>query len=185
MRIATWNLNHDRGAALWPRLFTSLGADIVLLQETRRPDWPGALPWLSVPRHDRGSAVLATKGTLHGESFDGYEGWVAGGELVNSGFNDPGRQLFVFSIHSPRQPYVKEVVSILSLIEKRVPKEADLIIGGDFNFLSLGNRKEGEGITTTAEETASIDPVSGIATCILLGRRSSGPRIASDPSMDP
>jgi exonuclease III len=169
VRIATWNLNHGKGSAVWPCLQTSLCADILLLQETRRPDWAGALAWENLPHHDRGSAVLSTRGTLHSESFAGYEGWVAGGELVDSGFNDPDRPLFVFSVHSPssnatcqRRSYVEEVVSILSLIEQRVPKQADLIIGGDFNFLSLGNRKESEGIRTTVEEADALRRFQGL-----------------------
>lgn len=163
MRVATWNLNHGKGSAIWPRLHSSLCADIILLQETRRPDWSGTFAWARVPHHDRGSAVLSIKGTLHSESFAGYDGWVTGGELIDSGLNDPGRPLFVFSVHSPtsnasfqRRSYVEEVVSIISLIEKRVPKEADLIIGGDFNFVSLGNRQATEDIKTTAKEAAAL-----------------------------
>lgn len=174
MRIATWNLNHGNGSAIWPRLHTSLGADILLLQETRQPDWAGAIAWAKVPHHDRGSAVLSVKGSLHSQSFAGYEGWVAGGELVESEFNDPGRPLYVFSVHSPssnpscpRRSYVEEVVSILSLIEQRVPKEADLIIGGDFNFLSLGYRKDSEAISTTCEEAEALKRFEnlGLASC--------------------
>lgn len=163
MRIATWNLNQNRGFTAWPILRSSLGADIVLLQESKRPDWDGPLAWLNVPHHEVGSAVISTRGTLRPETLPGYEGWVVGGELIKSGFNDPERPLFVFSVHAPssnsssaRMSYVEEVTVILALIKERVTDHADLVIGGDFNFLSLGHRKQGEAISTTAREADAM-----------------------------
>jgi len=163
LRIVTWNLNHGKGAAAWPRLHGSVGADVVLLQETRRPDWQGGLAWENVPHNECGSAVIATVGSVRAIPVAGYEGWVVGGELLDSGLNDPGRSLFVFSIHAPtgnpgqpRRPYVDEVVSILDVLSRQVPASADLIVGGDFNFLSLGERKEGESFKTTPGERNAL-----------------------------
>ncbi len=64
MRIVTWNLEFDKAAGVWPSLQSALAADIVLLQETRRPDWRGGLAWEKVAGRDWGSAVLTTKGTI-------------------------------------------------------------------------------------------------------------------------
>jgi hypothetical protein len=156
MRIVTWNLDHGHGSVVWPRLQTSLGADLVLLQESRQPVLHDGVAWEPVPHNDWGSAVFSANGAVRATPIAGYEGWVVGGELVDSSLNTPGRSLFVFSVHSPRRPYVEEVVSILDLIEKDVPSQADLILGGDFNFLSLGNRRKGEDIQTTPAEQAAL-----------------------------
>ena len=169
MRIVTWNLNHGHGSVAWPRLQALLGAEIVLLQETRRPDWPGGLLWASVPHHDRGSAVLATKGTFREMPVRGYRGWVVGGELVDSGMNADGRPLFVFSVHAPtshatrlRRPYVQEVMKILELLGRQIPNDTDLILGGDFNLRSLGERSATECFKTSAVERKCLARFAGL-----------------------
>jgi hypothetical protein len=169
VRIVTWNLNHGHGSAAWPRLQAHLGAEVVLLQETRRPEWAGGLLWGSVPHHDRGSAVLATKGTFRAVPVRGYEGWVVGGELLDSGMNADGRRLFAFSVHTPtshatraRQPYVAEVMNILDLLSRKVPRDADLILGGDFNLRSLGERSDEETFKTSEVERKCLTRFSGM-----------------------
>jgi hypothetical protein len=141
----------------------------VLLQETRRPDWPGGLLWRRVPGRTQGSAVLANKGTIREIRISGYEGWVGGGELLQSGLDTNGRALFVFSVHTPttsatrpRRPYVEEVMSILDLLSKQVPTGADLILGGDFNLRSLGERHEREHFQTSAAERKCLAAFSGL-----------------------
>lgn len=163
MRIVTWNLKHDSGSAVWPRVQAALGADIVLLQESRRPSSSSELAWEHVPHHDRGSAVLVSKGAIRSITIAGYEGWVVGGEWLDGGQNRPGRPLSVFSVHAPtsnaarpRHSYVEEVVGILDAIRHQLAPQSDLIVGGDFNFLSLGQRKEGEQLETTQEELAAL-----------------------------
>jgi len=47
-------------------------------------------------------------------------------------------------------------VSILAAIKAQLSLEADLIIGGDFNFISLGHRKAGEQLETTAAEQEAL-----------------------------
>jgi len=169
VRIVTWNLNHGHGSAAWPRLQASLGAEIVLLQETRRPDWPGGLLWGRVPHRDRGSAVLATRGTFRAVRVRGYEGWVVGGELIDSGLSADGRPLFVFSVHTPtrhatrpRRPYVAEVMNILDRLGRQVPAGADLILGGDFNLRSLGERTEAECFRTLPAERRCLARLAGL-----------------------
>jgi hypothetical protein len=73
--------------------------------------------------------------------------------------NAGGRSLFVFSVHTPtshatrpRQPYVAEVMNILDLLGQLVPTDTDLILGGDFNLRSLGERHAGETFKTLAVE---------------------------------
>jgi len=163
MRIVTWNLKCDKAADVWLRLQSALNADIVLLQETRKPDWSHSLAWENVPGQAWGSAVLVTQGKIRSIPIEGYEGWCVGGELIETGLNANGRLLFVFSLHAPtgksnqpRGPYVDEVVAVLNLIHARLPSDADLVLGGDFNFLSLGERKEGESLQTTPKERDAL-----------------------------
>jgi endonuclease/exonuclease/phosphatase family metal-dependent hydrolase len=47
-------------------------------------------------------------------------------------------------------------VSILEVIEQLVPSHADLVMGGDFNFVSLGDRKKSEGLKTTSAEREAL-----------------------------
>ena len=174
MRIVTWNLDHGRASDVWRKLQASVGADVVLLQETGRPTWSGSSAWECVPGYSEGSAVLSMDGMLRTTPISGYEGWVVGGELVGSCLNEPGRALFVFSVHSPssfrdspRGSYVAEVVSILGRIQEKLPDQADLILGGDFNFVSLGARAEDEEIKTTRAEQAALSMFGklGLVSC--------------------
>jgi endonuclease/exonuclease/phosphatase family metal-dependent hydrolase len=163
MRIVTWNLDQGKGASAWPRLQASLGADLVFLQETKSPHWHGAQAWASVPGCDWGSAVLATTGTFRAIPVPGYQGWVVGGEWLNSGHNTDGRSRYVFSVHAPsptqsqpRRSYVEEVMTILDLTAKVIPPNEELMLGGDFNFVSLGERKGSAGLDTTAAERQAL-----------------------------
>jgi endonuclease/exonuclease/phosphatase family metal-dependent hydrolase len=176
VRIVTWNLNQGMAAAIWPRLQASLAADLVLLQESPRPSWPRPCDWQPVPHAEWGSAVLATHGTIRPIPIAGYEGWVAGGELVNSPLAAAGRSLFAFSLHSPtpntnrpRQGYVAEAVCIVETIYQQLPAGADVVIGGDFNFTSLGQRHEDEPIQTKKQEQAALTRFAdlGLVSCWL------------------
>jgi endonuclease/exonuclease/phosphatase family metal-dependent hydrolase len=174
VRIVAWNVNHGHGSVILSRLHATLGADLVLLQETERPVWHGSSAWEPVPGYDHGSAVLSASGTLLVIPIVGYEGWVVGGELSDSSLNLPGRRLVVFSVHAPtsttnrlRGPYIEEVVRILDLIGKQLGPQADVILGGDFNFLSLGIRKDGESIETTPAEHEALSRFTdlGLVSC--------------------
>lgn len=169
MRIVTWNLQYGKGATVWPCLQSSLKADLMFLQESPRPDWSGGAVWENVPHREWGSAVVVACGKVNNCVIEGYEGWVVGGEWIESGLNAPERSLFVFSVHAPtksvthpRRSYVEEVVTILDLIGRHAPTGADLILGGDFNFLSLGDRKEGEAISTTSAEREAMQRIAGM-----------------------
>lgn len=174
MRIVTWNLKHGAASDAWPQLQRGLDADIALLQESRQPCWSGAVAWENVPHANWGSAVLVGTGAIRRHGIEGYEGWVVGGEVIGSGLNASDRSLYVFSVHvptgnasRPRRQYVEEAVGILKAIRSVVPDDADLVLGGDFNFLSLGERLEGEGMKTTLAERealASFDD-AGLISC--------------------
>jgi len=130
-----------------------------LLQETSRPDWDGAALWKKVPHHDRGSAVLARSGTFRALRFTGYEGWVVGGQWQDSGLNVNDRPLFVISVHTPshhhshpRGSYVKEVLTILDMVARKVPPDTDLILGGDFNIALLCESKNTGGLQMRSAE---------------------------------
>jgi exonuclease III len=174
MRIATWNLKHDAGACTWPTLIDDFGADILFLQETRLPRSNSFVLWQKVPHHDRGSAVICSSGKVLPVSIPNYDGWVVGGELVESQWNRPSTPLFLFSLHSPsanaqspRCTYVEEVAIIVRTLKSLLPSGADLILGGDFNFLSLGERHPSEPLKTKPEERDCLKLLSdlGLVSC--------------------
>ena len=150
MRIATWNLRYNAGADVWLRLWSTLNLDILCLQETARPDTQFRQLWELVPGNKWGSAVVLSSGTIDPIEIPNYCGWVVGGEVHESSLQTDGRRMFVFSLHSPtssttakRFSYIQEVDSVVSILEKVVPAECDLILGGDFNF-TIGERQTGE-----------------------------------------
>ncbi|MBD3375032.1 hypothetical protein GF406_08365 [candidate division KSB1 bacterium] len=174
MRIVTWNQKQDSGSSVWPLFFHTLKADIVLLQETLNPEWSGQVLWEKVPHAFWGSAILTSTGTIRPLKIPGYEGWVVGGEWLDSGLRQSGHPLYIFNIHAPtgnsnhpRRSFVKEVISILDIIERLIPGNANLILGGDFNFLSLGERKAGEPLATTRSERQALNHLhsKGLVSC--------------------
>lgn len=89
-----------------------------------------------------------------------YEGWVAGAHWLRAS-DDSG--IYFFSIHSPtanenerRSSYVEESVRLVGAISELVPSNAKLVIGGDFNFKSLGERLESEQLKTDTAELRAL-----------------------------
>ncbi|MGI8767101.1 MAG: hypothetical protein ACR2KM_11430 [Gemmatimonadaceae bacterium] len=84
--------------------------------------------------------------------------------MVDSDLERNGRPLIALSIHAPkgsdtepRDSYVKEVVKILDQIGRRWSADAvDVILAGDFNFRSLGERQAGESVKTIEEEHRAL-----------------------------
>jgi len=157
-----------------PWLQSRLDADILFLQESNSPNCKGSVYWNGIPSVGWGSAVVVATGSLREIPIAGYDGWVIGGELLDSGLADREHGLYAFSVHSPtgtsaspRRSYVEESLEIVKLIKQQVPSDAELVIGGDFNFLSLGHRQPGEVVqTSTAEKTALQQFVKfGLASC--------------------
>jgi endonuclease/exonuclease/phosphatase family metal-dependent hydrolase len=90
----------------------------------------------------------------------GYTGWVTGGRWLDG----TDGEISVFSIHSPtsaakqaRGSYVEESRAIVTAICAGVPASDRLIIGGDFNFKSFGERLDFESIRTTKSEGHAIE----------------------------
>ncbi len=173
MRIATWNLRYNAGADVWPRLWGALNLDILCLQESARPDEQASQLWELVPGNKWGSAVVLSSGTLDPIEIPNYRGWVVGGEVHESKFQSEGRRMLVFSLHSPtssaiskRFSYIQEVNSVVSILEKILPAECDLILGGDFNF-TIGERQTGEFQSTQPSEREVIRKIEqlGSSSC--------------------
>ena len=119
MRIGTWNLRHNAGADVWPRLWSTLNLDILCLQETAHPNSQVSHLWELVPGNKWGSAIVLSSGTIDPIEIPNYRGWVVGGEINDSNLKTEGRRMFVFSLHSAsssesvkRLSYIKEVNSL-------------------------------------------------------------------------
>ena len=173
-RIASWNLRNNAGAKVWQGFRQCLGVDILLLQESQQPSVNAHSFWRKVPGNTWGSAIVLSKGRLIEASLAGYEGWVVGGEIVESDWNDTDRRLFVFSLHAPspnasqpRSSYIQEVENIVELLHQTLPQNVDLILGGDFNFVSLGQRQDGEFVKTKPEESEAFNKIEalGLVSC--------------------
>ena len=160
MKVLTWNTAFARGTSAAVALADRVGADVVLLQEAQPTGvWPGPLIGAAVPRRPWGSWVLVRTGVLHEIALAHYAGWVAGAQWRRTDADGP---TYVFSIHSPtpnaherRGGYVAEAVKIVAAICEHVPATGRLVIGGDFNLKSLGERLASEPIRVdTAERRA-------------------------------
>jgi endonuclease/exonuclease/phosphatase family protein len=159
VRILSWNTAFGRGTAAAIKLANNLDVDAVLLQEAAPGElWQGTLTGDNVPGREWGSWVLLRHRTIEPIPIDGYAGWVSGGRwLGEAAASDTA--IFLFSVHSPtpnatvgRRSYVAESRRIVSAICEAVPSTARLVIGGDFNFKSFGNRIGSEVVRSDAAE---------------------------------
>ena len=134
-----------------------------MLQEARPAGlWSGAMVGATVPNRTWGSWVLVGCGALEPVAVSNYSGWVSGARWSRE-TAEPVEDVFLFSVHSPtssedepRDSYVEESRKIVSVICKEVPSMAPLVIGGDFNFKSLGVRLSSEVIRTDASELEAL-----------------------------
>jgi exonuclease III len=163
MRFVSWNLNRGRAAGVWQAVARDHGADLVLLQEARKPQSDSVWHWEAVLPQFWGSAVIAMDGQLQRVEVPGYRGWVTGARW-SRGTKESVEEVYVFSIHSPtrhkeapRKSYVREARTIVDRINRAVPNDAPLVIGGDFNFASLGERVDGERLATDPSEQRALD----------------------------
>jgi hypothetical protein len=174
MRIATWNLRENMGAGAWPRLWDTLGLNILFLQESAQPQTNDPHHWELVDGIKWGSAVVLSSGRIEPIAIPDYRGWVVGGEVVGGNLPMDDRRLFAFSLHSPRssntakrQSYVKEVDAVITILKSPVVhSECDLMIGGDFNF-TIGERQPGEFRETKNSEREVIQRMAefGLSSC--------------------
>jgi len=163
MRLVSWNLDRGRAAGAWQAVAREQGADLVLLQEATQPPSDGVWHWAVVRPRRWGSAVVALAGQLQRVAVPEYRGWVSGARW-SRGATASVEAAYVFSIHSPtphreapRRSYVRESRTIVDRITRAVPRDAPLVIGGDFNFASLGERVAGERRATAADEQIALE----------------------------
>ena len=157
MRIVAYNFRAGgkRGEQnQWSKLLTDFAPDIIFAQETRNPALevperyqinPDRFIWQ--PVNSRwGSALFIKDGDFEPLDLPGYEGWVVGAEISKPNWFGAGqRPLRVFSVHGPTRKgsnYIKEMNLILDQLTQ-LSRDADLIIGGDFN-IAASFRHEGE-----------------------------------------
>ena len=91
--------------------------------------------------------------------IEGYSGWVIGARW----HPDAADVVYLFSVHSPtasedhpRADYVTESRRIVAAICAQVPTSVPLVVGGDFNFKSFGERLSSESITINQSEAAAL-----------------------------
>lgn len=131
-----------------------------MLQEAQPANsWTGQSVGVSVTDRTWGSWILVRSGTLEPIPIPGYSGWVIGARWQRSDTDD----VYLFSVHSPtpsknepRGPYVAESRAIVRAICAHAPSTAPLLIGGDFNFKSLGHRLPSESIQTENPELQAL-----------------------------
>jgi hypothetical protein len=137
--------------------------DLFLLQESISPDllldWNGAQRWhwhwRPVPNQLWGSAIISSLPLRRTLELGEYDGWVVGAEIEGAHLLN-SEPIVVVSLHAPSRGsgtnYVAEVDHILDLIEPMV-RGYGVILGGDFNFCSLGQRTLTERYRTRTNET--------------------------------
>jgi endonuclease/exonuclease/phosphatase family metal-dependent hydrolase len=163
MHLLIWNVELGRGTAAALRLADQLTADAVFLQEAFTVEhWHGPVCTGQVHGQDWGSAVLVRDGTLEPVNIPGYTGWVVGARWLPRQATPP-KHVYLFSVHSPtstdaepRRSYVTEARQIVRTICATVPIGAPLIIAGDFNFTSFGERLPDEPLVNTKPELAAL-----------------------------
>ncbi|MBE7471997.1 MAG: hypothetical protein HS114_22910 [Anaerolineales bacterium] len=176
MRLVTYNFRAGgkRGEQnQWSKILTNFAPDIVFAQETRDPKLevpqyqinPDRFIWHPV-NHRWGSALFIRDGEMRPLDLPGYEGWVVGAEINDLAWP---RALRVFSVHGPSRKgsnYIKEMHLILNEIAK-LPADADLLIGGDFN-IAASFRHDGEEMKTGKANEAVLARLSnefGLKSC--------------------
>jgi exonuclease III len=155
MHIMTWNIGRRRALPLLQPLLAAHSPTIVMLQEASLPvDWHDRHTGAAVPGYEWGSCVLASAGRLDPVSFTEYEGWLSGAI-----WSDGPARIAVFSLHSPTgtgRSYIEESAQMVSLVSTAVDNDLPVVIGGDFNFTSFGERAADEPIRTTKEEREAL-----------------------------
>lgn len=155
MNILSWNLCQGSATPHLEPLVSEHQIDLAFVQEGGAPaNWSGAYLGSLIQDRTFGSWLLARTGSLTLLPDFGYHGWLTGG--VWSG---PYGDIACFSLHSPSTKpsrYVQHCVDMVAHINSEVGPTLPLIIGGDFNFRSLGRRAAGESVQTTTEELTAL-----------------------------
>ena len=167
MKIVTYNMQQGGSPdwLQWAKIIEAFDPDLLLAQEScdtgkyKLPQGHDNLKsktvWWPVEGRYWSSAVYVKSGRFTPlTTLDNFNGLLAGAEV--EGYSRLGRRrLRIFSLHAPK-PYLETVEEMLKVIWRN-REDADLIIGGDFNF-TLGKRHHSEKnddgtpwITTTEE----------------------------------
>lgn len=170
MKLVTYNLQAGgkKGERnQWRKIFNDFNPDIVFAQETRDPRSEvlesygvnqNRFIWHPV-NHRWGSALFIKDGEIKPLDLPGFAGWVVGAEISGSNWlKTCQRPLRVFSVHGPTKKgsgYIKEMNLILNEIAK-LPGDADLLIGGDFNIAASFRHESEEMRTGKANEAVLI-----------------------------
>jgi exonuclease III len=136
LRIATLNFlsgGSARRSAHWSLLHARLAPDLLLTQESRPPPrdagrYATAL-WTEALR-GWGTGLYSPTLSVKRVAIAGFNGWVTGGRLKSR----RARPTLIFSVHCPpgARGYIHTAHQILDRLEP-LAKDADLVIGGDFN----------------------------------------------------
>jgi endonuclease/exonuclease/phosphatase family metal-dependent hydrolase len=158
----SWNTLHGSATTRAVELADRVGADVLMLQEARPPTaWGGLFVGGRVPKqgYSWGSWIAVRSGRLKTIKIDGYAGWVAGAVWQRQ----RGSPLALFSVHSPTRrknegpnAYVEDARRIVVAICDALSPGTPLIIGGDFNFKSLGERLATEAIRNRRDEQEAL-----------------------------
>ncbi len=151
MILLTWSVAFGRGTATALDIADQLAADVVFLQEALiEQHWHGPVCSGQVQRRRRGSSVLVRDGSLEPIAIPRYSGWDVGA-CWRPKPADVSEAIYLFSIHSPtankdepRGAYVAESLKLVRAICAEVPLGSPLVIAGDFNFRSFGERLPNE-----------------------------------------
>jgi hypothetical protein len=185
MKIVTYNfLTGGAGKEHWSQLSNAFAPDIILAQESYPPQecgmadaWTNQIVWHKASNNRWGTAVYVKSGQVTSLPTGTFQGWLTGVEVEGCP-GMQGRRLRAFSLHAPPRRitgknYSATVNDMLTLIGT-VRGDTDLVIGGDFNLLSLGRRHEsekrenGKRWTTRKQELAILKRVEdefGLVNC--------------------
>lgn len=167
LRIVTYNFlagGSKKRCSHWNEMRNRAAPDILLTQECRpepaEPSPRATALWSEAVRGRWGSGVWARDVKIHPMEVTGFGGWVVGGEIERTAPRRT-RPLRIFSVHCPagNHGYVRTMHSVLDAL-KPIAKQADLILGGDFNVV-VGFRGPNEPVRMSKAEKDLLDRIVG------------------------
>ena len=155
MHFLAWNLCQRRAMPALASVVAANAPKLLMLQEAVRPlGWIGDAVGAAVPGEQWGSWLLAREGTLTPIAVPEYTGWLTGATWIHG-----AHRVACFSLHAPSgtdESYVAECLKMVDLIDREVGRTAPVVIGGDFNFKSFGERAENDAPANTKEELQAL-----------------------------
>jgi exonuclease III len=170
LRIATWNLlagGSSQRNSHWTMVRERIAPDILLTQECNAvyPGHPTRI-WQEAVQGRWGTGLYANA-RIRPIAVAGFAGWVVGGELSRSRWLT-SRPLRIFSVHCPADShgYIRTMHQILDALVN-IARDADLVLGGDFN-VAAGYRGPAEDVKMSRAERTLLDRMSfdfGLIAC--------------------